>query len=196
MISGIISGFSEYWLCEIQRKQDKKKTPPDLYKIVELFRNDMRITNVNAKRGTHAFAATFQGKLIDDPKANVETDEKIKSGSKSGKFECVCGKKHPFRKCFYLVEFIRLKNWKPNAEKQKEIDKKIAANSKLQNAVKCAQKEAATAKETAKKNEKAAELASSPQASDDEATALKKLKSVGGFPAHVFIAITCSDYYL
>src|SRR5438034_10564601 len=63
-VSGIISGFSEYWLREIQRKQDKGKALPDLYKIVELFRNDMRITNANAKRGGAAFPATFQGKPI------------------------------------------------------------------------------------------------------------------------------------
>ena len=94
------------------------------------------------------------------------------------------------------MKSIQLKNWNLNAEKQKKIDKKIATNSKLQNAVKHAQKKAATAKKTAKKNEKTADQASSLQGSDDEATALKKLKSVGGFPTHVFTVITRTDYYL
>ena len=53
VISEIISEFSEYWLCEIQRKQDKKKSLSDLYKLIELFCNNIWIINVNIKREDH-----------------------------------------------------------------------------------------------------------------------------------------------
>ena len=67
---------------------------------------------------------------------------------------------------------IRPKNWKPNAEKQKEIDEKIETNPKLKDAVKFAQKEAAKKKED---KEKASDQVGSARASDDEATDPKRL---------------------
>ena len=142
VISEIISEFSEYWLHEIQKKQDKRKILSDLYKIVKLFCNNMKIININVKRNAHVFTDIFQDKLINDSKINdskinekSDKKNKLNAEAKSEKFECICDKKHLFQKCFYLVKSIQLKNWKSNAEKQKKIDKKTSKEIKKINQI-------------------------------------------------------------
>ena len=89
----MISGFLEYWLRDIQKLQNKKEQLSDLYKLIELFRNDMRITNIT-KKDHDEFAATFQNKPIDDGNAKPEkSDSKILKGE-SKQYECLCSNNH------------------------------------------------------------------------------------------------------
>jgi pentatricopeptide repeat protein len=37
----------------------------------------------------------------------------------------LCGKLHRFKKCWYLVEKLRLSGWKPDLALQRQIDEKI-----------------------------------------------------------------------
>ena len=94
-VSDMISGFLKYWLHDIQKLQDKREQLPDLYKLVELFHNDMRITNI-MKKDHSGSTATFQNKSIDDDNAKSEKfDSKILK-SESKQYECLCDKNHQF----------------------------------------------------------------------------------------------------
>ena len=44
-IASISPGFSDAWMMRIQEKQDIGETLPDLYKMIELFRNNRRLVN-------------------------------------------------------------------------------------------------------------------------------------------------------
>ena len=87
----------------IQEKQDAGEALPDLYKMVELFRNNRRLANAQKGLPSHsAFAATYQGKTLDSD--NTKTD-----GKPTFKRSCLCGVEHQFKDCPYLVESIRAK---------------------------------------------------------------------------------------
>src|SRR5438045_173828 len=99
----------------------------------------------NTKKDHGAFAATFQNKPIDNAKPEKSDTKTSKNGSKSGskQYECLCGKNHRFRKCFYIVESRRPKDWKPDPEIAKEIKEKIKTNPKLKKVIEKARKETA-----------------------------------------------------
>jgi len=48
-IASISPGFSDAWMMRIQEKQDAGETLPDLYKMVELFRNNRRLVNAQKR---------------------------------------------------------------------------------------------------------------------------------------------------
>jgi hypothetical protein len=59
-IASISPGFSDAWMMRIQEKQDAGEALPDLYKMVELFRNKRRLTNAQKGLPSHsAFADTY-----------------------------------------------------------------------------------------------------------------------------------------
>jgi len=124
----------------IQEKQDSGQTLPNLYKILELFRNNQRLINAQNQQeeedATHdAFAVSYQDKPASDAKPNRP---------------CLCGVEHRFRDCPYLVESIRPEDWTPDAALQEQIEGKITASPGLQAAVKSARRQAAAAKDKEK----------------------------------------------
>ena len=119
-------------MMRIQKKQDAGETVPDLYKMVKLFCNNWRLTNAQKAASHGAFAAAYQGKSLenlDDVKTDTKTDAKKKP--------CVCGEDHQFKDCSYLIESVRVKDWKPDPAIQKQIDEKLEnASSRMKSAIK------------------------------------------------------------
>jgi hypothetical protein len=94
-------------------KLDSGDALPDLYRIVELFRNNRRLLNAQEGLATHrAFPATFQGQSID------KNESKKKS-------LCLCGGDHRCEDRPYLVESARTEDWQPDANIQEQIDTKL-----------------------------------------------------------------------
>ncbi len=56
-ISNVVPEFSNYWMNEIQRLQRKNKEILNLYEIVELFCNNLRLLNANKSATHRAFTA-------------------------------------------------------------------------------------------------------------------------------------------
>jgi hypothetical protein len=128
-ISKVAPEFASVWRVSLQKKRQKGKDLPDLYNLVELFRDDMRLANAQKDISHGAFAATFQGKPI-DPK-----DDK--------KRKCLCGQEHQFHECPYLIESVRPKDWKPDPDIEKRIEEKMNANPKLRTKIKYVRQEVA-----------------------------------------------------
>jgi hypothetical protein len=104
-VATIIPEFSTYWINDIAKAQGQNV--PDLYRIVELFRDHRRhLATQKGQISQSAFSTTFQGQT-------------------QNKKECLCGKLHRFRDCFYLVEEKRPKGWKANTDIQERVDAKL-----------------------------------------------------------------------
>jgi|SRR5271169_1606272 len=104
-------------------KLDSGDALPDLYKIVELFRNNRRLYNAQKGLATHrAFPTSFQGQSID------KNESKKKS-------PYLCGEVHRYKDCSCLIKSARTKDWKPNPNIQKKIDEKLRKYPKLKTAV-------------------------------------------------------------
>jgi hypothetical protein len=115
-VSAIDSGYASTQEYFINQKIKNSEKLPDLYDLIEDFRNHYRRTEALQMSASHsAFSTTSQGTSQD--------------------LECVCGLRHPWKKCFYLIQSIRPTTWIPNAEIQKKIDQKLASNPKLKTAV-------------------------------------------------------------
>jgi hypothetical protein len=176
--ASIAPEFASVWRISIQKKQAAGKETLDLYKLIELFRNDRRLADAHSQKGgSHsAFAASFQGKSLENSDSATTVTDK-------GKKPCLCGVQHRFRDCPYLIESIRPKDWKPDLTIQKQIDDKLRKRPNLRQTVNWSRKQA-----TKKQDGQRAE--SSP--ADPEV----QTRMSAGFPVHVFTASTKSDYHL
>jgi len=135
--------FSSIWTITIQAKLDASEELPDLYKIVELFRNNWRLVSAQRRRGSHsAYAASFQ------KQSEEKTDEKRL---------CLCGEPHNFPQCAYLIKSMREDGWKPDPTIQRRINDKLKIPA-LKRAVERARQAA---------GEPADEEAEEPQGEDD-----------------------------
>ncbi len=114
---------------------------PTLHQIIQKFRD----TRSKPKTRGSIFSASFQGKGADD---GDETPKKR---------DCLCGKKHLFKNCPYLIESKRPTGWKPDPEIQRNIDQKLEKIPKLRNAVEVIQKQ-----ESSKKKETSESSGESP----------------------------------
>ena len=113
-VATVIPEFSTYWINDIAKTQGQNA--PDLYRIVELFRDHRRhLATQKGQISQSAFSTTFQGQP-------------------QNKKECLCGRLHRFRDCFYLVEEKRPKGWKANTDIQERIDAKLR-NPRVKEAV-------------------------------------------------------------
>ena len=111
-----------------------------MHHIVQRFRE----TRSQPKIRGSTFTATFQGKSADNDGTPKKRD-------------CLCGKKHLFKNCPYLIESKRPSGWKPDSEVQREIESKLEKIPKLRNAVEGIQKQ-----ESAKKKESTESSTESP----------------------------------
>lgn len=193
-MSSVAPEFVSYWLNFLQHKikLSTEDQIPDFYKMVELFRNNQRQAAAQKGRGSHsAFAASFQGQQLDK---DDSTPNPIKAAtnvpnasSASKKKDCLCGNKHKFKDCLYLIESLRPSNWKPDQKIQKDIETKLSTNSRLKTIVVRIQKKAAKDKNKNKtqdsdknKDEQPAESAKHPAA----------------FTVSVYKTSSVSDYHL
>ena len=84
-ISSLAPNFSSVWTINLQVKADAKEDLPNLYKIIEMFRNHHRLVSAQKESASHsAFAATLQG----------QPAEEEKEKEKEKKSPCLCGEIH------------------------------------------------------------------------------------------------------
>jgi len=128
-ISTISPEFANVWIVNIQEREDAGTPLPDLYKIIELYRNNQRLIKVKEPPSYGAFPASYQGKPADPDKPR--------------KSICLCGVEHQFPDCPYLIQSIRPEDWKPDPDIEKQIKEKINNNPRLKTKIKYARIDAA-----------------------------------------------------
>jgi len=128
-ISTISPEFANVWIVNIQEREDAGTPLPDLYKIIELYRNNQRLIKVKEPPSYGAFPASYQGKPADPDKPR--------------KSICLCGVEHQFPDCPYLIQSIRPEDWKPDPDIEKQIEEKINNNPRLKTKIKYARIDAA-----------------------------------------------------
>ena len=123
-ISSIDSGYASTQEFFINQKARNKEKLPELYELVEDFRNHYRRTEALKPSGSHSAFATLNG----------ETQE----GETQGKL-CLCGEKHGKRfqweKCEYISPKKRPTGWKGKPETFDKINKVIKTWEKEQDQV-------------------------------------------------------------
>ena len=110
-VSTIIPEFPTYWINDISKTKKLGQNLPDLFRIVELFRNHRR--HLAAEKGQtsqSAFTTTFQGQ-------SQEGNRK--------KRDYLCGEPHRFKDRPYLSKEKRPTSWKPDQDIQERINAKI-----------------------------------------------------------------------
>jgi hypothetical protein len=121
-VATIIPEFSTYWINNIAKAQDQNV--PDLYRMVELFRDHRRHLTTEEGQISHSiFATTVQGQQPQE--GNNE------------KRDCPCGELHRSKDCPYLVREKRPPDWKPGQDTQERIRENLQ-NPRLKAAVKYA----------------------------------------------------------
>ena len=120
--------FHTFWSVRIQDSQDEDQIDeiPDLYELLDKFRNHTRLRQLQKGRSATAFA-TYQGASADD----VEQDEQTKQDSNRNASEsqakrpwpCPCGEQHPVDKCDHIHEHLRGKDWKEDLKRSEQIRK-------------------------------------------------------------------------
>jgi hypothetical protein len=117
-VSNTDSEFATYWSNDISKSQKANQTTPDLYEIVEHFRDHRRHLTATEKAQSAAFAtdAPSQGQ-------NQQGQQQNQDGKRHK--PCLCGKDERFADCAYLFEENRPSRWKPDPEIQKRIDEKL-----------------------------------------------------------------------
>jgi transposase InsO family protein len=104
-VSTIIPEFSTYWVNDIAKTGGQDG--PDLYRMVELFRDHRRHLAIEKGHVSRsAFTTTFQ------------------EGNRMKK-DCLCGEPHRFKECPYLVEGKRPAGWKADRDTQDRINSKL-----------------------------------------------------------------------
>ena len=84
------------------------------------------------------FSFFYQKRNLDNNSKNAEKNSNttanisaaVTSNLKDKKI-CICELKHQFQTCYYLIESLQSKNWKPDPNIQKQIDEKLEKNKSL-----------------------------------------------------------------
>lgn len=121
-IAAFNSQFADRWEENLNELAEEEAQSIPFAELVRRFRNTQRLhksrAKVTARHG--AFGATLNGM-----NANGTTEDP----------PCVCGQKHRYSKCFYLIESIRPSGWRPNQDVQRRIDAALGKNPKLKHGV-------------------------------------------------------------
>ncbi len=112
-VSDISLSFCDRWKIEIQKKQMKRKTLSDLYKILKFFQNDHQLIMTQKSNFCEIFSFFYQEKLLDNDNKNSEKNSNttanisvtIISNFKDKKI-CICELKHQFWTCYYLIKSL------------------------------------------------------------------------------------------
>jgi hypothetical protein len=122
-VSSIVPEFSTYWVNDMAKAGGQDG--PDLYRMVELFRDHRRHLAIEKGHMSQlAFATTFQGQDQDQQPQERDRD-------------CLCGEPHRFKDCPYLIKEKRPPDWTPDQDIQERIKEKLQ-NPRLKAAVKYA----------------------------------------------------------
>lgn len=124
-VATTIPEFSTYWINDISKTKALGQDPPDLYRIVELFRNHRRhLTAEKEQISQGVFSASFQGQSQGQPQGQSQGQGQPQDGNHK-KTKCLCGETHRFRDCPYLIEAKRPAGWKPDEAIQKQVNEKM-----------------------------------------------------------------------
>ena len=114
----------------IEDRLERDQSPPDMKTLIENFRNHCRTMNVLTGKpvaATNSAFATLQGQ--------PPTQGNKPAEGKRNK-TCLCGEKHYFFQCPYIVHALRKPDWAPDSAVEKVIADKIAANPKFKQIIK------------------------------------------------------------
>ena len=134
--------FTQFWRNKLVRIKRKGKELPYIFNLIKEFRT-LKREEAAAKGKTldGTFATTFKGELITlTPK---EASNNVGKGQRP--IICICGGKHKFKACYYLVPELRPEGWVENKDVRKKVDKKLFRNSRIESAAKHAREEAVKA---------------------------------------------------
>lgn len=93
------------------------KEVPTLFELVEQFRNARRINNASDKTAhSHSAFPTFQGK------------QDTTSPPSQSLPPCICGERHYYQGCNYLIESLRPQQWSPDLKIQQKIRRRLATD--------------------------------------------------------------------
>lgn len=138
-VSDLEPDFSTYWKGEINKRLHNRKLHklPTLFDLIEVFRNQRRESLAEKGKSSHsAFPTTFQGQPVEKESKNKKDEKKAEdTKDKASKKTCVCGEKHRWSECPYLVENKRPQGWKQDEEILKKITEKLEKNSWLKKAI-------------------------------------------------------------
>ena len=114
------------WIVRIQEREHNGDDVPDIYTILQHFRNYIRVQNAQKAQASHgAFASpSFQNQKLDG-KEKEDKDNR----------PCLCGKLHRFKACWYLMKELWLSNWKPDLAIQRQIDEKMQKSMRLRETI-------------------------------------------------------------
>jgi hypothetical protein len=122
-------------------EMNQKKSSISIRDFLEEFRNHLRIARtLITKRATHEAFVTLQEKTSNEKNTDQEkrsekfSNRKLENRNLEER-SCICDKKHLFKDCYYLIEKIRLTEWKSNEEIKKKIEKILETNSGMRIAV-------------------------------------------------------------
>lgn len=102
---------------------------PDFITLINKFRQDRRINralHAKSRSGQSIFATTLQGRELEptaepaEPSAPLDKPDKDKDPRTPP--ECICGVKHWYRRCPYIIPSVRKKGWNPDPEIQAKFD--------------------------------------------------------------------------
>ncbi len=99
---------------------NQSKSSTSIRDLLKEFRNHLRIARtLITKKTIHETFATLQEKSSNDETTDQEKKSKKFSKRKIENRSCLCDKKHLFKDCYYLIEKIRLIEWKSNEKIKK-----------------------------------------------------------------------------
>ena len=108
----------------------------DQYELVDAFRHHRAQMSVKKGASHGAFATAGGATLQGQPEAKPPTPSPAEEKKKKGKDDCICGEKHRFNKCPYLLESAQPDGWTPDPAITKKVAQKLKDHRKLKNAVK------------------------------------------------------------
>jgi hypothetical protein len=96
----------------LNHEVNQKKPPTSIRDLLEEFRNHLRTARALTTKGaTHEAFATLQEKSPNeettDQKGSGKSSDRRPEDSKIEDRPCLCGRKHLFKDCYYLIEEIR-----------------------------------------------------------------------------------------
>jgi hypothetical protein len=120
--------FNPSWAANFRIQLASPQFEKEFASLVAEFRSYYKSEQLAPKpRGRHgAFAA---GEHVSDEDAVQPTLQgKDKDGEEKKKKACLCGSKHAWGKCYYIVEEARPSDWTPNKDVMEKVNKKIKDN--------------------------------------------------------------------
>jgi hypothetical protein len=122
VLDDIHPSFADRW-----RYKHEKKGTVTFDEVARQFRQNYANRISNSKLST--FTATFQGEEVDKTPSPKQNGSEKGGKPKEFKWTCLCGIKHPFKDCPYVVEAKRPEDWKPDEKVEEKFRKEMKRNT-------------------------------------------------------------------